>query len=142
MPIVYCRQREKIPIGTPEQDFDTIDRIVIGEVFPHVEWENLGRLQHIELLPNRSPRYKGITMGPTIHQDPQKYFVLACLRAGLSYADTGLWLDHCLRKYIVTNSDGVKRQFSAPHVTMLRLDRRRPAYYLDGTARHSLEWRK
>jgi len=125
MPFENLRKTEE-----PEKSFDEIDKIILGSVLPNVEtWIGL-----YTLLPNS---YFG-ERGPTRKHDPRKYFVLSCLEAGLSYVEVGLWLDTCLEKYVVQNSDGKTRYINSEQERSTRFDHRKPVYYFDGIARRYL----
>ena len=148
MPFVYCRSGYNRfilkPIESPCRDLPAIDSIILERVLPRLQWEYAqGDLRLIEILPNRRPTLSNHT-GPTKKHHPQKFFALGCLEQGLTLPETGLWLDTFSDPWPErkTHQDGIKRIVHPQSASILRLDARRPIYFLKDTPRGHLEIRE
>ena len=122
----------------PKRSFEAIDEIVCG-VFPNLDWRNYGTTsKYIYLLPCIKSIYEPDHKDPTLSKDPREFMVVGCLEKGLSFAETGLWLDYCLGEHIVVNSDGLKRQITAESSRGNGFDQRKPNYSFEGTYRNMI----
>jgi len=134
MPIIY-RGRE-IPSSS---DFVGIDKAVLDEVFPDLRWRDYGRDgKSIVILPNFRKQLIRKDAGPLYEHNPQDYFALMCVEKGLSLGDAGFWIDESVKVFQRDLSTGQKLIVKADGSSILRFDRRKPYYYIQGHAAYIL----
>lgn len=134
MPFCYYRNRIWQPLESRVTlPFEQIDERIVKDVLPNIKLS----LGAYVLLPNIVH-----THGPTKSHPAERFLVLSCLNQGLSFGETGLWLDTCLKEFILTNADGKKRLISGLQSSILHYDLRRPLYVHNRIARYALQIRE
>jgi hypothetical protein len=133
MPIYYRKREIK-----PSLEFGEIDKVVLREVFPNLNWMPYGRNgKMIRILPNFKQSLIRIDGGASLMHNPGDYFVLMCLEKMLGIGDSGFWIDESI-KMSEREVFGRQIRIKADTTTLLRFDGRKPIYYASGVSAYFL----
>ena len=129
-----------IPNEKKNLSWDSIDSIMISEVFPTLNWQDYEKGKLITIFPNSTQIIA--ERGEESGKDPRQYLAINAKYHGLSYEETGIWLDACLERCVtdkgIRNSDGRIRRFSSLKYPALYFDPEKPTYYFANLLRRDI----